>query len=104
MKYKCLNSSRWGSHSILSITMQLHPPSHIHDPEHAKMTRNFLWKLDYHVLPPLALVRSIAMVSRSWCLKVMISCGLLISSIEVTWEMRGQSNYWVPGVSSSILI
>ena len=54
-----------GSHSTLSITMQLHTPSHNHNPEYAKMTRNILWKLDYHVLPPLALVGPSAMVNRS---------------------------------------
>ena len=65
--------------------------------EYRRMARRILWKLDIHILPPLALVRCVSVITANHPLRLTLrSCGLRTSSTELILGMRGTSHSNLP--------
>ena len=65
--------------------------------EYRRMARRILWKLDIHILPPLALVRCVSVVTANHLLRLTLrSCGLRTSSTELILGIPGTSHSNLP--------
>ena len=78
---------------FLSFSHQPSPRIMDTNPEETRvLTKRVLWKLDYHILPPLALVRHAISHEASplaFLIYSNVSFGLRISLTEAMWAMQG---------------